>query len=126
MAVVTSSQVRRDVFNHIARSCNLYPRLLDPILNTLDATEKCWMYLEYLHDDDVQLLDAGYSPMVTPLKLRDEEVRLAAIDRGIDVLGRSVEDVRKDLGMWLALTVKASNEQETRGILTLVERMLVK
>ncbi|KAF2096921.1 hypothetical protein NA57DRAFT_58804 [Rhizodiscina lignyota] len=131
LATVRTSQLDPEVFNHIARSCNLYPRMFDlPVLNVLknfyNVPDRCWMYLEYLHDDDVQLFDAGYNSMVTPQKLRDEEVRLAAIDRGIDVVGRPVADIRKDLGMWLALTVKASNEQRERGILTLVERLLVR
>ena len=124
LAVVKTSTIDPYVFNHIARNCNLFPRVFDlPILNVLqyffNVPSRCWMYLEYLHD-------AGYSPMATPSKLRDEEARMAAIDRGIDVLGRPIAEVRRDLGLWLALTVKASNEQETRGVLTLVERLLVR
>ncbi|KAG7293782.1 hypothetical protein NEMBOFW57_003839 [Staphylotrichum longicolle] len=55
--------------------------------------------LGYLREDDALLVEAGGAK-----GLVDEEVRLACADRGVDVLGREVEELRSVLGRWLRLT----------------------
>lgn len=55
--------------------------------------------LGYLREDDALLIEAGGAK-----GLVDEEVRLACADRGVDVLGREVEELRSVLGRWLRLT----------------------
>ncbi|GAB1317554.1 Letm1 RBD domain-containing protein [Madurella fahalii] len=55
--------------------------------------------LKFLAVDDALLVQAGGEPALVA-----DEVRLACADRGIAVLGRSVEEMREALGKWLRLT----------------------
>ncbi|SPQ24744.1 322c427e-17c5-4e44-8448-911f6c5cab2d [Thermothielavioides terrestris] len=55
--------------------------------------------LHFLNVDDGLLAEAGGAEALVA-----EELRLACADRGIDVLGRSEEELRTALGRWLHLT----------------------
>ncbi|KAL2023713.1 hypothetical protein VTK56DRAFT_1427 [Thermocarpiscus australiensis] len=55
--------------------------------------------LRFLAVDDALLIQAGGAAALVA-----DEVRLACADRGIDVLGRSEEELRAALGKWLRLT----------------------
>ena len=52
----------------------------------------------------------------------DEEIRMACKDRGIDVSGRSVEDMRDDLARWLWLTAGRSWDERRRRTTAMVLR----
>jgi hypothetical protein len=54
---------------------------------------------DYLAADDELLIKAGGAAALVP-----EEVRLACVDRGIQVLGRGDEELRRVLDKWLRLT----------------------
>lgn len=99
---------------HMCRSLNLFPSWIDlPLL--IPGVRVLWLRFivrpqtlldnrcTYLSNDDTLLLRAGngIAPADVPSRLRDEEVLIAAEERGIDVLGRKLDDVRHDLGLWL-------------------------
>ncbi|KAL2268377.1 hypothetical protein VTJ83DRAFT_3223 [Remersonia thermophila] len=63
--------------------------------------------LAFLARDDALLADAG-----GPAALEPAEARLACADRGIDVLGRGDDELRRALGRWLRATQHA---QRTGG-----------
>lgn len=59
--------------------------------------------LDYLMHDTAALFLPKLGPGQIVNGLSDEEVRIAAEERGIDVLGRSSEQVRRDFLLWLNL-----------------------
>jgi hypothetical protein len=63
--------------------------------------------MAFLEGDDMLLLKAGGVS-----KLDVEEVKMACVDRGIDVLSRKDGELRQLLGDWLRLT--AAEEVEER------------
>lgn len=105
---------------HICRSLNLYPAWMDTLvglhpigptilLASMRLSPRLSKHIRgYLNDDDVRLLrdSAGIKPFEIPSRLSDEEVLVAAEERGIDILGRAVRDVRQDLGLWLDISRK--------------------
>lgn len=84
---------------HISRTLGLGGRLFDSlgVPHPLFAV-KLMRHLAYLAvDDELLLHDWVYSHLM----LTEEETRIACEDRGIDVVGRKVEDMKSDLGKWL-------------------------
>lgn len=85
---------------HIGRSLGLYPALFDRLLGgfptaALRARVRRWK--EYLEMDDVAIeRDGGVGPMEM------EEVRIAAEERGLDVLGKNDTQLKGVLKDWLA------------------------
>jgi hypothetical protein len=102
---------------HIARRLGLVSPLWDRVgmggwAPAFMTRRRVAAHIGYLADDDALLLRAGGVPA-----LESEEVRLACVDRGIDVLGRSDEELRRLLGQWLHLTAedgKGAAERRSR------------
>ena len=95
-------QLVRQQLIHISWSLGLSSRLWDylggqyPGLPTRILRRKVGRRVRYLEMDDRLIRECGgVRDMVV------EEVRMACVERGINVLGRSEGDVRKDLGAWL-------------------------
>lgn len=64
--------------------------------------------VEYLGIDDRLIREGGGVGM-----MEEEEVRMACVERGIDVLGREEGDMRRELGFW----VKGVGEKGVLGLL---------
>ncbi|KAJ5046560.1 uncharacterized protein L3040_003799 [Drepanopeziza brunnea f. sp. 'multigermtubi'] len=63
---------------------------------------------EYLDTDDMLLRRGGRAALK---ELSVEELRMACVDRGVDVLGRPEEDLRRDLEAWLKCAERLSMER---------------
>ncbi|ETS01066.1 hypothetical protein M419DRAFT_99967 [Trichoderma reesei RUT C-30] len=101
------------------------------ILRTLDLSGAMWdrlgftppgmwnikgkLRLSYLEVDDKRLLDGG-----GPSGLEVEELRIACAERGLNVLGKSEEELRRRLGDWLRLTAAEEPGERRRRIATLL------
>ncbi|KAK0713091.1 hypothetical protein B0T26DRAFT_753242 [Lasiosphaeria miniovina] len=74
--------------------------------------------LHRLAEDDDLLVQAGGAPALEP-----EEVRLAANDRGVNVTGRTDDELRGLLEQWLRVTTVTDNvEERERRMLILLSR----
>ena len=90
-------------FAHVARSLGLVSSFWDRIgfVPEFVAKPRVEKRLLFLAEDSMLLLKAGGVPV-----LEDEEVKLACCDRGIDVTGRSDEELRDVLSRWLRLVTQ--------------------
>lgn len=70
--------------------------------------------LAFLEGDDKNMVEDG-----GPMGLDNEELRLACVDRGLDILGKSETELRGWLGDWLRL-VAAENDLERRRRMTVL------
>jgi hypothetical protein len=85
---------------HVSRSLGLHGKLWDTTRGVLPPkallkfrVEKWLGYLE--HDDALVQRDGGMS------QLKGEELKLAAEQRGLDVLGKKDDDLKKNLAKWI-------------------------
>lgn len=87
---------------HIARSLNLISPLWDRLglpdatLALLSPQRRVQRHFDVLKEDDALLVQAGGVDA-----LEDQEVVLACVDRAIGTVGRSNEELRKELRLWL-------------------------
>lgn len=108
---------------HIARSLNLISPLWDRLgvpdatLALLSTQRKVQRHLDHLKEDDALLVQAGGVDA-----LEDEEVVLACVDRAIGTVGRSSEELRKELRSWLQYTAEQMDATAQHEWLT--ERLL--
>jgi len=109
---------------HVSRSLNLHRRIWDSagIAPPGFLLKPAMVHrLRYLAIDDTLLVAA---PTDSPEKLlRDEELRIACEERGIDVLGRPVDQMRADLRAWLEWRRK--DEARGRWLLRMLFRRCV-
>jgi hypothetical protein len=97
---------------HISWSLGLSSKMWDwlggrlPGLPTYILRRKVGKRVEYLDMDDGLLLKSGGAK-----GLEIEECRMACVERGIDVLGRSDQQVRADLESWLRSREKVGVER---------------
>jgi hypothetical protein len=84
---------------HVSRTLGLGGRFFDSmgLIHPIFPV-KLMRHLGYLHMDDELLLRDW---VLSHLTLSEEETRIACEDRGIDVVGRSEDDLKEDLGRWL-------------------------
>ncbi|KAM7204295.1 hypothetical protein V8F20_003708 [Naviculisporaceae sp. PSN 640] len=94
---------------HLARSLGLVSPFWDKIgwVPEVLAGNRVAKRLLFLEIDSKLLLEAG-----GVAALEDEEVRLACADRGIDVTGRSDEELRGVLERWLRFVMQHKGSQE--------------
>ncbi|KAJ4414792.1 hypothetical protein N0V82_007707 [Gnomoniopsis sp. IMI 355080] len=110
---------------HIARSLNLISPLWDRIglpdaaLVLLSTQRKAQRHVDFLREDDALLVQAGGVDALV-----DEEVVLACVDRAIGTLGRSTDDLRAQLRLWLQYVPEQMDE--TAQIQCLTDRLLNK
>lgn len=71
--------------------------------------------MAFLEGDDKNLVEDGGI-----MGLETEELRIACVERGIDVLGKSENDLRKWLGDWLRLTAAEDITERRRRMTTLL------
>ncbi len=104
---------------HIARALGLVSALWDRVgwVPAGLARSRVRSRLRWLAEDDALLRRCGGVPALEP-----DEVRLACIDRGLDVLGKTDEDLRARLATWLRL---AASETE-KDCLTRLEYLLTR
>lgn len=96
---------------HVSSSLGLHGRIWDRLGLTTGDRPFVWpstklklvSRLSYLNIDDSLLLE---DRMKTYHMLSKDEVEIACEERGIDVVGRKEEELRKDLGRWLEMRVK--------------------
>lgn len=135
---IDTLDISPDALHHICRNLNLYPSWLDwPALTWIPgwspfAKHRVKISTEYLREDDSRLLFEQPSTITArdiPRQLTDHEARIAAEERGIDVLERPIADVRKDLGLWLQLTqsmVKSADSQQSLIRSSMIERLMMR
>lgn len=108
---------------HIARSLNLISPIWDRLgvpdatLALLSTQRKLQRHLDLLKEDDALLVQAGGVDA-----LEDEEVVLACVDRAIGTVGRSNDELRKELQSWLQYTTEQMDTTAQNQWLT--ERLL--
>jgi hypothetical protein len=96
---------------HISWSLGLSSSVWDwlggklPGLPTFLLRRKVGRRVEYLGMDDKLIGEGGGME-----KMNIEECRMACVERGIDVMGRSDQNIREDLNIWLGSREKASVE----------------
>lgn len=71
--------------------------------------------MAFLEGDDKNLIEDG-----GPMGLEVDELRIACMERGIDVLGKSESDMRTWLGDWLRLTAAEDITERRRRMTTLL------
>lgn len=71
--------------------------------------------MAFLEGDDRNLVEDG-----GPLGLETDELRIACMERGIDVLGKSESEMRTWLGDWLRLTAAEDVTERRRRMTTLL------
>lgn len=104
-SVAGVEQLVRQQLIHISWSLGLSSRLWDwlggqyPGLPTGILRRKVGRRVQYLKMDDQLIRKCG-----GVRDMEKEEVRMACVERGINVLGRSEGDVRRDLAAWLKST----------------------
>jgi hypothetical protein len=85
---------------HISRSCGLHAALWDWTKGVLPPkamlTFRVRKWLEYLEKDDMLIQRDG-----SVKELKGEELRLAAEQRGLDVLGKKDDELRSTLARWM-------------------------
>ena len=103
--------------NHVLRTLYLsgdsweYLRVVPPGLWQIKGK----LRMAFLEGDDKNLIQDG-----GPTGLNKEELRMACVDRGIDVLGQSETDMRASLGDWLRLTAAEDGLERRRRMTTLL------
>jgi hypothetical protein len=91
--------LEREQLMHISTSLGLSSRIwdwFDVLLTDGLLRRKVGRRAEYLGMDDGLIREGG-----GVRGLVEEEIRMACVERGIDVLGRSEGDLRTELGAWL-------------------------
>jgi hypothetical protein len=85
---------------HISRSCGLHAALWDRTKGALPPKAmlifRVRKWLEYLEKDDALIQRDG-----SVRELKGEELKLAAEQRGLDVLGKKDDDLRSILARWM-------------------------
>lgn len=82
------------------------------------AKRKVEKFLGFLVKDDELLVKGGGVDA-----LQEDEVVLACMDRGINTVGRDVDELRKVLGKWLKLTTKEGAPEKDR--IRTIERLVL-
>lgn len=82
------------------------------------ATWRVQKWLRFIVKDDEMLVKGGGVEA-----LEGDEVVLACMDRGINTVGRDVEELRKVLGKWLKLTTKEGAPKDDR--IRTIERLVL-
>ncbi|KAK3941351.1 hypothetical protein QBC46DRAFT_311823 [Diplogelasinospora grovesii] len=100
-AIAAQQQTADVVVNHLAQTLGVAGKYTPGFL----AARKVERRLKFLAEDDRLLVQAGGVD-----KLEADEVRLACVDRGIDVLDRPEGELRGVLNKWLDLTVPEGRE----------------
>lgn len=90
--------LERQQLVHISWSLGLSSKMWDLLDGLPDPVlrRKVRRRVEYLEMDDKLIREWGGVK-----NMEAEEVRMACVERGINVLGRGEADVRRDLGAWL-------------------------
>ena len=107
-----TEQLRRQQLIHISWSLGLSSRIWDwlggqyPGLPTGILKGKVRRRVQYLEMDDKLIRECG-----GVREMEEQEVRMACVERGINVQGRSEGGVRTDLGAWLKSAEKAPIER---------------
>jgi hypothetical protein len=73
-----------------------------PGLPTFMLKKKVARRVQYLEMDDMLLQKGNVE------ELDEQEVTMACVERGINVVGRNEEDLKEDLGSWLKARVKGA------------------
>ena len=91
--------LNREQLMHISWSLGLSSRVwdwADVLLTDGLLRKKVRERLEYLRMDDTLIMEGGGIR-----EMEVDETQMACVERGIDVLGRTEAEVRKELGLWL-------------------------
>lgn len=115
---VLSPRVTRSVARaHVLRSLHLAGAMWDPlrVLPPGMWTLKGKLRMAFLEGDDRNLVEDG-----GPMGLAVDELRIACMERGIDVLGKSESEMRTWLGDWLRLTAAEDLTERRRRMTTLL------
>jgi hypothetical protein len=93
-------ELEKGQLTHISRSCGLHAALWDRTRGALPPksmlTFRVRKWLEYLEKDDALIQRDG-----SVRELKGEELRLAAEQRGLNVLGKKDDDLRNTLARWM-------------------------
>lgn len=95
---------------HISDSLGLSSRLwdyFDALLTNGILRRKVQRRVEYLEMDDRLIREYPHGERV----MVEEELRMSCVERGIDVIGKSEESLRKELGAWLKSAKKVPIER---------------
>ncbi|KAM3505247.1 hypothetical protein MY11210_008050 [Beauveria gryllotalpidicola] len=111
---VTRGVARR----HVLRSLHLSGAMWDRLGGV--APPGMWqvkgaLRMAFLEGDDAKLVADG-----APMGLEVDELRIACMERGIDVLGKSESEMRTWLGDWLRLTAAEDVTERRRRMTTLL------
>lgn len=90
---------RKTELVHLSRCFGLHSKMWDRLLGgppTALVTRKVRNRFDYLAEDDRLILRDG-----SVKDLTKEETKEACVERGIDVLGRKEEEMRRDLELWM-------------------------
>ncbi|KAL8771770.1 MAG: hypothetical protein Q9209_002961 [Squamulea sp. 1 TL-2023] len=95
----------RPILIHVGKSLGLYSSLWDKIrvVPTLLLPRRIQKTVDLIDVDDLAIEKGG-----GVIHLSEEELKLAAEERGLDVVGRSKEEVRSVLGRWINARKRAS------------------
>ena len=96
---LTISELDKDQVQHIGRTLNLYSTLWEksgfgPPSSLIKSRLKKWQ--EYIETDDAAILANG-----GVAGLSEKELEIACEERGLEVLGKDSESLRKTLSSWL-------------------------
>lgn len=105
---------------HVLRSLNMSSTLWDKLSLTTFAPPGSWelrgrLRMAFLEGDDKNLVEDGGL-----VGMEADEVRIACSLRGINVLGKSEEEMRSWLGDWLRLTAAEDLEERRRRMAVLL------
>ncbi|KAL8785921.1 MAG: hypothetical protein Q9213_003070 [Squamulea squamosa] len=98
-------QLPRPILIHVGRSLGLYSTLWDKIrvVPTLLLPRRIEKAVDLIDVDDLAIEKGG-----GVIHLSEEELKLAAEERGLDVVGRPKEELRSVLGRWINARKHAS------------------
>lgn len=110
---VTTSVARSHVLRSLHLSGGMWDRLgfVPPGMWQIKGNYR----MAFLEGDDKNLVEDG-----GPTGLEHEELRIACAERGINVLGKSENDMRKWLGDWLRLTAAEDITERRRRMAALL------
>ncbi|OAA76959.1 LETM1-like protein [Akanthomyces lecanii RCEF 1005] len=110
---VSPSLARKHVLRSLHLSGAMWDRLgfVPPGLWAIKGT----LRMAFLEGDDKNLVEDG-----GPMGLEVDELRIACMERGIDVLGKSESEMRTWLGDWLRLTAAEDLTERRRRMTTLL------